>query len=463
MGGGGTGLAWPTWRGEHTVPPLANAGGVGRGTWGWAGVARAEEDWAVCAVPPLAAGRVGLGWCGPRGGVGAQSLLSRMRVRRGAWGWAGITCTEGDWGGYAVLHAPAGRGRGDMERWDVPSRAPFPHWAAQPRGKGKGWGAAGPRGHGGSDTGEGPARPLSACEGGGGGQCRGRSGVYPSSLVYLFPFPPVTTAMFARKGGHTMIRGVRALPPYLSHHVCMGPPPPGPSPSPLAAPPSVERGHTRAHPTFPCRPAPSLPGHGGLRTHPSPLWCRRCLPSPMCPALPAYARGGTVRPPLRAGHASPAPRAPPCPHMQEDGRRVQPHPAHARKGRDGAHSPVLLGTGDTCPAPRAPPHPARICERRDSAFTPLRGPCQPSPPTTCVRKGRVGSPPPPHGLRQPGVYAPCHTHAPLGMQEGWCAQPSPLCTGCATPALPGYTPRPRRGACKGEGCTHARTRRGYAV
>ncbi|KAH9013597.1 hypothetical protein EDB85DRAFT_1899638 [Lactarius pseudohatsudake] len=56
-----------------------------------AGVARAEEDWAVRAVPPLArvggagraicplayAGRAGrgLGWRGPRGGGGAPSLL----------------------------------------------------------------------------------------------------------------------------------------------------------------------------------------------------------------------------------------------------------------------------------------------------------------------------------------------------------------------------------------------------
>ncbi|KAH9017873.1 hypothetical protein EDB85DRAFT_2154910 [Lactarius pseudohatsudake] len=102
--------------------PRGSAGVAGAvwDAWGWVGVASAEEDWAVRAVPPLAAGYVGLGWRGPRGGVGAPSLLSRMRAGRGGARGAG-QAAEGDWGGHAVLRAPAGRGLGD-----VPSCAPFP-------------------------------------------------------------------------------------------------------------------------------------------------------------------------------------------------------------------------------------------------------------------------------------------------------------------------------------------------
>ncbi|KAH9032168.1 hypothetical protein EDB85DRAFT_1890827 [Lactarius pseudohatsudake] len=202
-----------------------------------------------------------------------------------------------------------------------------------------------------------------------------------------------------------------------------GPPlPPGPS-----LPPNIRllRGRRTRRSPLPCprrpvraervlmrarRPGPSLPVHGGQHAHPSPLRPRRRLPSPTRPAPPAYTRGGTVRPPLRAGHASPTPRAPPCPRTQEDRRRVQPHHAHGRKERDGAP-------------------------------TPPRRPRQPSRPHT--QGGGSARPPPPHGLRQPGVYARRHARALSGMQEGRCAQPSPLRAGCATPALPGYTRQAR--------------------
>ncbi|KAH9010764.1 hypothetical protein EDB85DRAFT_2160830 [Lactarius pseudohatsudake] len=224
------------------------------------------------------------------------------------------------------------------------------------------------------------------------------------------PLPASRAAICAQKAVHYDMG--RAGPPL----------PPGPS-----LPPNIRllrRRRTR-RPPLPCprrpvraervrmrarRPGPSLPAHGGQRAHPSPLRPRRRLPSPTRPAPPAYARGGTVRPPLRAGHASPTPRAPPCPRTQGDGRRVQPRPAHGRKERDGAP-------------------------------TPPRGPHQPSRPHT--QGGGSARPPPPHGLRQPGVYARRHARALSGMQEGRCAQPSPLRAGCATPALPGYTRQAR--------------------
>ncbi|KAH9015582.1 hypothetical protein EDB84DRAFT_1633703 [Lactarius hengduanensis] len=201
------------------------------------------------------------------------------------------------------------------------------------------------------------------------------------------------------------------------------------APSPLSAPPhSCGKG---AHEGTSPRPLPA----GARRTARPPqspsAQATPAQPHTPHPAPPAYARGGTVCPPLRAGHASPTPRAPPCPHTQEDGWRVQPHPAHRRKERDGAP-------------------------------TPPRGPRQPSRPHT--QGGGLARPPPPHGLRQPGVYARRHARTPSGMQEGRCAQPSPLRAWCATPALPGYTRRAREEGVHGTrgDATRARAASGVA-
>ncbi|KAH9012436.1 hypothetical protein EDB84DRAFT_1680700 [Lactarius hengduanensis] len=138
------GLGWahrPSYpRGYAGVAGCVKAGGGGgradpppcvRGRL--AGVARAEEDWAVRAVPPLArvggagravrplayAGRAGrgLGWRGPRGGGGAPSLLSLCG--RGGAGRGGAR------GAGQASPAPKGTGVG-RGRGDVPSCAPFP-------------------------------------------------------------------------------------------------------------------------------------------------------------------------------------------------------------------------------------------------------------------------------------------------------------------------------------------------
>ncbi|KAH9031200.1 hypothetical protein EDB85DRAFT_2290176 [Lactarius pseudohatsudake] len=209
------------------------------------------------------------------------------------------------------------------------------------------------------------------------------------------PPTPSVPRIDRRRPLRTQIWGARALP-----HVRAGPPlPPGPS-LPPQHPPSARKEDTSAPSPLSAPPrSRGKSAHEGTSPRPLPAGARRTARPPQSPsaqatpaqphaprpAPPAYARGGTVRPPLRAGHASPTPRAPPCPRTQEDGRRVQPRPAHGRKERDGAP-------------------------------TPPRGPRQPSRPHT--QGGGSARPPPPHGLRQPGVYARRHARALSGMQEG---------------------------------------------
>ncbi|KAH9018075.1 hypothetical protein EDB85DRAFT_1897358 [Lactarius pseudohatsudake] len=223
------GLAWPAprrtglcalslplraWVGLDTPSVLLRTR-AGRGG-GWAGVTRAE---GVAHRPSSCYA----------GGAG-----------RGAWGWAGIACAEGDWGGHAVLRARVGRGRGDVERWGVP---PFRTYrVARPRGKGRGRGdvpsctpfpcerggvdrgaatcppsaqtrrmlegrEGGRRARanvvGWSDTGKGPPTPHLRANGAGGGQCGGKEGAgatYPR-------VPPFHANRAARTGG-----GSRELP-----------------------------------------------------------------------------------------------------------------------------------------------------------------------------------------------------------------------------------------------------------
>ncbi|KAH8985585.1 hypothetical protein EDB86DRAFT_2833004 [Lactarius hatsudake] len=151
---------------------------------------------------------------------------------------------------------------------------------------------------------------------------------------------------------------------------------------------------------------------------PTPL-CGPHQPNPTCPTLPAYTRGWTARP------------APPCPRTQGEGQRAQPSPP--RRGR---HQPN-------------PTRPARIHERRDGVPPPLRtGHTSPAPHPPHTQGGGSARQHPLHRLCQPSVYAPRHTRTRPGMQEGQCTQP-PLRGVC-------YTPRPRRGACNGEGHMHTR-------
>ncbi|KAH9008844.1 hypothetical protein EDB83DRAFT_2531456 [Lactarius deliciosus] len=159
--------------------------------------------------------------------------------------------------------------------------------------------------------------------------------------------------------------------------------------------------------------------HKGTSPRPLPAGARRTVcpprspsaqatPAPPRPAPPAYTRGGTVHPPLRAGHTNPTPRAPPCPRTQEDGRCVQPRPAYARKGRDGAHNPALLSAGDTSPAPRALP----AFARGGTVRPPLRAghanptPCAPPCPRT-QEDGRRVQPRPAHArMGRDGAHSP---------------------------------------------------------
>ncbi|KAH9050397.1 hypothetical protein EDB83DRAFT_2522562 [Lactarius deliciosus] len=155
-------------------------------------------------------------------------------------------------------------------------------------------------------------------------------------------------------------------------------------------------------------------------------------PSPTCPALPAYARGWTACP------------APPHPHTQGEGRRAQPSPP-----RHGRHLP-------------SPTRPARIRERRDSAFTPPHGPCQPSPPAARVRKGRVGtSTPSAWAMPARRLHTPPHPRTP-GDARGSVHPAQPPPRGACYPSPPGLHATPEKRCVQGGGL-HARTRRGYAV
>ncbi|KAH9013378.1 hypothetical protein EDB83DRAFT_2321678 [Lactarius deliciosus] len=525
------------------VLPLACVGGAGldapsvllrtragRGAWGWASVARAE-GWAHHPSSRVC-GRSGAGQASPAPkGTGVGTLSS---VRR--QGGAGATCPrahpfrangadvrKGGAGGRQARANVVTQTRGKRTRAPyacegaaavnagdgVGERLTIVHGGARC----KGWGRGGRGGREEWSRGDLILTELGS-EGEGEGTAYIRHRVQnwthpcqfwhqftpspPASRLPHLPLPPSPASRAAVHYGKSLthsvpridrrrpfarIRHARALPPCLGHHVRAGPPPPGPS-LPNICPIRAERVRTRAR-----RPGPSLPAHGGQRAHPGPLRRRRRLPRP---APPAYARGGTVRPPLRAGHASPTPRAPPCPRTQEDGRGVQPRPAHARKGKDGAHNPALLGAGDTSPAPRAPPafarggtvrpplraghanptprappcphmqedgrrvqpRPAHARKGRDGAHSPalLDAGHQPNPKRPArIRERRDGAPTPPRGPRQSS--RPRTQGGGSGCKRVGAPSLAPSARGVLPP---GYTPRPRRGACKGEGCTHAR-------
>ncbi|KAH9069675.1 hypothetical protein EDB83DRAFT_2580947 [Lactarius deliciosus] len=436
-GAHGVGLAWPAQRGGRTVTPLANAGRArGAGLCApslllraWAG-----QGWTHCPSSCIrgqgGARGVGLVWPVRRGGRTVPPLAYAGRAGRGAWGWAGIACAEGDWGGHTVLRAPAGRGRDD-----VPSCAPFPpEWGRCWEGRGQG--AASPRDRGGPDMGEGPARPLSACEGTaavnvgdrvgerlktvrdagrGGVLVLGRRDVMGMGPVldpvaeascachvsyWVHSFPLAHPFADARGQADTPPLPLHCAPPFVCRKRCtMG----RAGPSPVSGPPR-SRGLATPWPL----PSQHLPHSGGKGAHegtssrPLPAGARRTACPPQSPsvqampaqphaprpALPAYARGGTpnpTRPALPAYARGRTVRpSPPRPRTQEEGRRAQPSPTRPPAFARGVTVRPPLCAGHTSPTPRAPPcprtqedgrrvqpRPAHARKGRDGAHSPV--------------------------------------------------------------------------------------------
>ncbi|KAH9001938.1 hypothetical protein EDB86DRAFT_2827681 [Lactarius hatsudake] len=368
---------------------------AGQGTWGWAGVACAE------------------GWVH----LPSSCVCGQGRAGWGMWGWAGVACAEGDWGGYTVLRAPAGRGCSDM-----PSCTPFLHeWGRC--WKGRGQGAAGPCECGGPGTGNGLHAPYLHAKGwqqsmqgtewvsdlqwctmrgkgkGGRGRreergCTGaRIGTGQFWTLWQKQVVPATSVKRC-----TMIRGMWA------HH---SPAPPFPTSAPFMwkgaqrtvyPPQSPSAQATPAQPHMPHLTLPCLhTQEEGRCTHPS---TRATLAQPhaphpahMCkrtdgassPTLSMHTRGGTVRtaqPSL--AWVTPAQPHTPCPHLQEEGRcahpsvwatPVQPPATHAHKG-EGQRVHLLL-MGYASPAfthPTTPVHP-KGC-KRGYMLHPRRGACK---------------------------------------------------------------------------------------
>ncbi|KAH9026133.1 hypothetical protein EDB85DRAFT_1893550 [Lactarius pseudohatsudake] len=463
--------------------PLACAGG-------WAGVARAA-GWAhrpsPCvrgrggagrAVRPLAyagrVGHVGLGWRGPRGGVGAPSLLSRMWAGRGAWGWAGVAWAEGDWGGRAVLRAPAGRGRGD-----VPSCAPFP------------------RERGGADKGEGADVSSFRAEGGCWGEGRDRGAAAGPRAPYLrAKGEAAVNAGDGRRRGGASGDGKRDLQNWVvvrapvaeASRACHGP---ELDPSPLQYPSvPIPLSSRLPPPSSTSSPSPvtaaTFARKGGTREYGArgPAAAPRSLPSPQHP--PSARKEDTSAPsPLSAPPRSRGKGA-------HEGTSPRPLPAGARRTARPPQSPSAQAT----PAQPHTPRPARIRERRDGAPTPPRGPRQPNP--TCpalpaYARGRMARPAPPrprtqgegrcahpaaratpaqppaHARGRVGASTPSARATParrlrtpprprsLGDARGSVRPAQPPPRGVCYPSPPGlHTPGPRRGVCKGEGRTHAK-------
>ncbi|KAH9018091.1 hypothetical protein EDB84DRAFT_1679406 [Lactarius hengduanensis] len=239
--GWGTARRGLGWRTDPLIPGAGGGGGRAdsppcvRGRL--AGVARAEEDWAVRAVPPLArvggagravrplayAGRAGrgLGWRGPRGGGGAPSLLSlcgRGGAGRGGAGRVGLGKASPAPKGTGVGTLSSVRGQGGAGA-TCPHAHPFrANGAARtgerrrvllPRrqggwGEGRGRRAAGPRERGGSVRHGGRARAPLICVRMG----RQRSMRREEGVGATYPrVPPFRANRAARTGG-----GSRELP-----------------------------------------------------------------------------------------------------------------------------------------------------------------------------------------------------------------------------------------------------------
>ncbi|KAH9046225.1 hypothetical protein EDB84DRAFT_1629087 [Lactarius hengduanensis] len=497
------GLAWPARRGGRTVPPLANASRAVWDAWGWVGVASAEEDWAVRAVPPLAAGYVGLGWRGPRGGVGAPSLLSRMRAGRGGARGAG-QAAEGDWGGHAVLRAPAGRGLGD-----VPSCAPFP----RERGgadRGEGADVSSFRADK-ADVGEkGPRAPYLRAKGAAVGKGRGiglSSRVLFStrmgggreewgSVVRVSPkqVVPATSAVQNRTNWACKERRTLTPPPTPPASPLLSSPLlPLPSPTPLVSESgrsAPARSHAERELTGVCRPLSAPPYSRETGAHEDKERTGVCRLSP-CLRHPVRVEGGPRCPPPPSPSLLPvAPRSHGMGAHKGTPTPVPPFPFAQKRCARGLTAPLLRVAPASSPPPSllsAPPPFARkgACEGN----APSRGApfaregaheAKPSPPPH-VSRSRVGTAQktgtqeghaPAHPCprtqegaqrahrapwrrrRQPSPTPPTHARG------GTARPPSPLRAGDASPAT--RTSHRTARARKGKGRRIQPLRTGYA-
>ncbi|KAH9070968.1 hypothetical protein EDB83DRAFT_2313704 [Lactarius deliciosus] len=423
-------LAWPTWRGGHAVPPLANEGRTWRSAWGWGGVARTEEDWAVRAIPPLACvdgaargwtcrpssckhgqgGARGMGWRGLRGWVSTPSLLSRMRAGKG-----------GAHGAGQVSPALKGTGVGPLSsvRWQggPGQRGEVGYALACPLSVRTGWRSQGGREGAGAThpfrvnravrTGErGPAFRADKVDVGKRG-ARGRR-AHANVVAQTRGKGPCAPYLRAKGRQRSMLGTEWGKGKGKGKGI-------GLSSSSFQREWVGEEGEGRG--------AHDDTGRTGPPQSPS-AQAMPAQPHAPCLALPAYVRGGTATPahPTRSALPAFARGRTACPAPRR--------PIHTHKGRDGAHSPVLLGTGDTTPTPRAAPRPALIRERRDGAPTPPRGPRQPP----AHARGRVGTSTP-SARATPVAF----THPAMPAHPGGCKRPSPA------PSAQGVLPQPSRG------------------
>ncbi|KAH9010400.1 hypothetical protein EDB85DRAFT_1902068 [Lactarius pseudohatsudake] len=475
------GLAWPARRGGRTVPLLASVGGAGldapsvplrtragRGTWGWAGMARAE------------------GW--------AHRPSSRVCGRGGARGAGqGVAWAEGDWGGRAVLRAPAGRGQGD-----VPSCTPFP------------------RERGGADKGEGADVSSFRAEGGCWGEGRDWGAAAGPRAPYLrAKGAAAVNAGDGRSGWVTYSR----VPPFRANVAAV-----------TGEGEEVDEGGGRREErgigtegycngdgssSGPCGGSQScLPRQLSLPVplaHPFASKGREKTGRRPSPSCITRRRLYGARGPAAAPQSLPSPQHPPS-ARKEDTSAPSPLSVPPRSRGKGAHEgtsprPLPAGTQRTARPPQSPsaqatpaqphaPRPARIRERRDGAPTPPRGPRQPNP--TCpalpaYARGRTARPAPPrprtqgegrcahptaratpaqppaHARGRVGASTPSARATParrlrtpprprsLGDARGSVRPAQPPPRGVCYPSPPGlHTPGPRRGVCKGEGRTHAK-------
>ncbi|KAH9036589.1 hypothetical protein EDB85DRAFT_1888745 [Lactarius pseudohatsudake] len=538
---------------------------------GWGSTPRGG-DWAG-RTDPLAS--LGVRGCGGPVRRGWTRRPSPLRVQAAGLAWparrGGRTVPPLAYVGRAhgARQASPAPSRDDVERWGVPSRAPFPRVrVARPRGKGRGWGQRALTGgrRAGATGAVCPRVPPFRANGvvrtgekggsGGGGHCAppfrvngvaqtwGKGGIPPcapylrrtgrrrsmrekegtggrvrpgltlvcpslramggaSACPLASPFDANGVGEWWAKGSgrreewaEDRGQGPAVLDPaaevkhacHVSNWACKErrtPTPPTPpssrSPSPTTRPPhsrrkGMQEGRPMPLPWRAERGARGYGAHGSMPPFPhicATLFTQKggaqCLPPPDPPFSPVrttpFARKGGTR-----GHTAPvAPHPPsPCPrrpiHAERGRTRArcpQPLPfplgratltrgKGAREGTPHLSTSSRLGAGDACLAPRALPTYAR----GGTVRPPLRA--GHASPAACARKGEGRRVHPLHtGYASAAFTHPATPAHPRGCKRVGAPSPAPSARG-ATPALPGYTPHLRRGACKGEGRTHVK-------
>ncbi|KAH9024183.1 hypothetical protein EDB84DRAFT_1678148 [Lactarius hengduanensis] len=450
--------------------PLACAGG-------WAGVARAE-GWAH-----RPSSRV----CG-RGGAGRVGLGRRRLGRRGL-GWARCPpCAGREGPGRRALMRTLSRANGAARTRERGPTCPPSAQKADVGGKGGTGGQRRAR----ANVGKGPRAPYLRVKGAAAVNAGdGRSGWVTYSRVP--PFRANVAAVTGGKGKRwTREAGGGRRGELARRDTVMGM---GPVLDPVA------EASRACHDARRQADAPPLPASRAAvcaqkavhydmgRAGPSPrsrgpAAAPRSLPSPQHP--PSARKEDTSAPfPLSAPPRSRGKGA-------HEGTSPRPLPAGARRTARPPQSPSAQAT----PAQPHAPRPARIRERRDGAPTPPRGPRQPNP--TCpalpaYARGRAARPAPPrlrtqgegrcahpaaratpaqppaHARGRVGASTPSARATParrlrtpprprsLGDARGSVRPAQPPPRGVCYPSPPGlHTPGPRRGACKGEGRTHAK-------